>query len=116
MKLLSRSILFRHGARGPGDSELKPWDNTHPIVMQWKSNELENLSAVGIAQAEVLGNWFAKQCKDSTIKTYRYFSSKSDRAAEFGEKFLVSFQNEIGEEVKIVFPRTRNIIFTVYIF
>ena len=37
-KLLSLTILHRHGSRGPGASELKPWseDKENSIVRQWK--------------------------------------------------------------------------------
>ena len=41
-QLLSVTIFHRHGSRGPGESELKPWtDRKHPIVSQWNEQELE---------------------------------------------------------------------------
>lgn len=46
-KLLSVSILFRHGARGPGDSETSAWEEHDPVVNQWEEHEMENLSTVG---------------------------------------------------------------------
>ena len=58
-RMLSVSILHRHGSRGPGGSELKPWgDNTeNGVVSQWQPEEIENLTTTGHILMESLGRF-----------------------------------------------------------
>ena len=61
-QLIAVSIFHRHGSRGPGDSEIKPWTNPkHPIIKQWSPKELEQLTANGHIQLQSLGKWFAEK-------------------------------------------------------
>lgn len=59
-RVLHASLVFRHGARGPGKSELKPFVGT-AVEQQWASGELEELTAVGRAQMRGVGRWFGEQ-------------------------------------------------------
>lgn len=100
-KLLSVTMLHRHGSRGPGASELTPWSDDHPIKSQWKLEERENLSSVGRLQCELLGQWYVNEYINSgALETspQRVFwrCSKSDRAKESGEDFVRGFNNAIG--------------------
>ena len=55
-KLLSVSICHRHGSRGPGDSELKPWSDANAAVRkQWVDKELETLTQNGNYMIRSLG-------------------------------------------------------------
>jgi hypothetical protein len=93
MEIISQSILFRHGARGPGDSELACWESNHSVVTQWKDEEIENLSNIGLLQMSRLGSWFASRfSSDSSSMLCRFFSSKSSRAALSGQIFINSFK------------------------
>jgi len=89
-KILSRSILFRHGARGPGESELSAWEKVHPVVTQWKEEEIENLSSIGESQMTSLGSWFCQKCNDLEQKSTEiaFSTSKSSRASESGQLFI----------------------------
>jgi len=70
-ELLSISIFHRHGSRGPGISELKPWnDREHKIVSQWQDHELESITLNGNILLKSLGKWF----------TEKYIMSSSDNA------------------------------------
>lgn len=93
--LLSVAILFRHGARGPGDSEASAWEERDEVVSQWEHSELEKLSLAGVKQLKDVGMWFAKKYVSSElyIKTPKvYFrGSKSDRAVDSGRDFVNSF-------------------------
>ena len=61
-KLIAVSIFHRHGSRGPGESEIRPWtDAKHPVVKQWNPKELEQLTANGNIQLRSLGRWFAEK-------------------------------------------------------
>lgn len=92
-KVLSRSILFRHGARGPGESELSAWEKDHPVAAQWKEEEIENLSTVGESQMKSLGAWFSSRCADLGQKAsdVKFSTSKSSRAAESGQLFVDAY-------------------------
>mmetsp|Transcript_5373 Transcript_5373/g.8213 ORF Transcript_5373/g.8213 Transcript_5373/m.8213 type:complete len:379 (-) Transcript_5373:227-1363(-) len=103
-KLLSVSILHRHGSRGPGASELTPWPDDHPVKSQWKENERENLSSVGHMQCELLGEWYVDRyirCGAVDAERSRIFwrCSKSDRAKESGDDFIVGFNRAMGGQV-----------------
>lgn len=103
-RLLSVSILHRHGSRGPGASELTPWSDDHPVKSQWKEHEKENLSSVGHMQCEVLGEWYVDRYIRSgavDAEPCRIFwrCSKSDRAKESGDDFIVGFNRAMGAEV-----------------
>ena len=98
--LLSVAILFRHGARGPGDSETSAWEESDGVVSQWQEHEFENLSSTGVQQLKDLGQWFAKKyvLSELYIKTPKVFfrGSKSDRAVESGRDFVNSFNKTLG--------------------
>jgi hypothetical protein len=103
-RLISAAVLFRHGARGPGDSELSAWDDKDEIVTQWLPTEVENLSSRGIGQIVALGKWFAK--KYVGLHTYSiaepatfFRGSVSDRAVESGKDFVRSFNTTLGQEL-----------------
>ena len=95
-KLLSVSILHRHGARGPGKSELKPFSASSPVSTQWNEEELEKLTTLGHDQISTLGEYFANkyiiggliEVKDSNETFWR--SSKAERARESGDEFTRS--------------------------
>ena len=106
-QLKSVSILYRHGARGPGDSETSAWPEHDPVVTQWKESECENLSSVGVRQIRDLGRWFClRYVKNETIAAgvisspnVFFRGSKSDRAVESGRDFISGFNDEYGSEV-----------------
>jgi len=115
-QLLSVSIIHRHGSRGPGESELKPWTNRqHPIVSQWNPAELEAITLNGHILLNSLGRWFAERYlmtsldnsnsrpKDAAFcaypetkisfeklqnKTAVWRASRSGRAKQSGEDFV----------------------------
>lgn len=91
--ILSRSILFRHGSRGPGESELSIWEKDHPVATQWKEEEIENLSNIGRSQMSSLGTWFCSRCDDlgEKSKVIQFNTSKSSRAIESGNLFVSSY-------------------------
>eukprot|EP00607_Mallomonas_marina_P005989 CAMPEP_0182428360 /NCGR_PEP_ID=MMETSP1167-20130531/22610_1 /TAXON_ID=2988 /ORGANISM="Mallomonas Sp, Strain CCMP3275" /LENGTH=414 /DNA_ID=CAMNT_0024611223 /DNA_START=187 /DNA_END=1431 /DNA_ORIENTATION=+ len=97
-KLLSISILHRHGSRGPGESELGPWKADAPVRSQWGDNERENLSSTGHKQCLNLGEWFHKYtCQrglgEAKEKVF-FRSSKSGRAKESAQDFIHGFNLE----------------------
>ena len=61
-RLLHASVLFRHGARGPGVSELRPFQlaagGLTPAAAQWAPDDMEQLTETGEAQMAALGAWF----------------------------------------------------------
>lgn len=99
-RLLSSTILHRHGSRGPGASELSPFARDHPVHSQWHEDELEELSYSGHIQIVVLGAWFARKYVLSGLldagegKTY-WRCSKSDRAVESGYDFVKGFNDTL---------------------
>ena len=104
-KLLSVSLLHRHGARGPGGSELKPFEETSPTKQQWKKEEEEEITIVGNEQMIQLGTYFAskyipifnREGKDNLTGRTFWRSSKAARAKESGVslvKGLNSFDKE----------------------
>jgi hypothetical protein len=102
--LISATILFRHGARGPGDSELSAWDASDCIVTQWNECELENLSSNGVQQIGELGKWFALRYLGKSRKMISspkpfFRGSISDRAVESARDFVVAFNRMAGFEV-----------------
>lgn len=105
-KLITVTILHRHGARGPGASELSPWDDNckNDIKRQWKENEIEAIHATGHAQIKTLGEWFVSKAKEVSAEEVAYFwrCSKSGRARESGEDFTQAFNAKIGSEA---FPK-----------
>lgn len=109
--VLSRSILFRHGARGPGESELSAWEKDHPVVAQWKAEEIENLSSIGEIQMKSLGRWFCGKCDDLGQKAndVKFSTSKSSRAAESGQYFVDAYSN-----TKLISGITTNIVPSTY--
>lgn len=106
-KLASVTILHRHGARGPGESELSPWDETSKILTQWKENDLETITKVGHVMMESLGGWFADYLTRHGLMTNTIPSqalwrcSKSDRAKESGEDFISSLNKALNKEVRL---------------
>lgn len=101
---ISSSILFRHGARGPGKSEIAPWDKSSPIVTQWDENQLEQLTDTGFNQMRFLGIYFSHRCNQlnltlPTCDNYRYFCSKEGRAKDSGVEFVSSFLNSYNLQV-----------------
>ncbi len=105
--LLSATILHRHGARGPGDSETSAWESTDEVVTQWKAEEFENLSAVGVQQIKDLGQWFARKYTNDNIggfKNPRVFfrCSKSARAVESGRDFVSGFNSVLALPVSLL--------------
>lgn len=103
LRLVSSTILHRHGSRGPGESELSPFSHDNPIHSQWKESEIEMLSSTGHSQIEVLGAWFANRyvlsgLVDISSGGTHWRSSKSDRAKESAYDFVRGFNNAIGVE------------------
>ena len=101
---VSSSILFRHGARGPGKSEIAPWDKSFPVVSQWDESQLEQLTDTGINQMRLLGSYISHRCSQlnlplPTCDNYRYFSSKEGRARDSGVEFVSSFLNSYSIKV-----------------
>jgi hypothetical protein len=101
-KLISASILFRHGARGPGDSESSAWEKSDEVVTQWQTDEFENLSPVGRQMITLLGAYCARRYSPERFRSNRnrlvtsFRSSKADRARESGEDFVTGFNNFAG--------------------
>jgi hypothetical protein len=105
--LLSSTILFRHGARGPGKSEVNPWEKSHPIVNQWNDRQFEHLTDVGFHQMRILGSYYAKRCQKQNLclpshDNYRFYSSKENRSKLSGQEFVSSFLNSYITEVNIL--------------
>ena len=99
-RLLSVSLLHRHGARGPGESELKPFNPDAPTKCQWKKEEEEEITSIGAMQMKELGKHFAAKYLpyfsggQLNEKTF-WRSSKSGRAKDSGLE-LVKGINEIA--------------------
>eukprot|EP01036_Dinobryon_divergens_P037862 gene37862-49620_t len=94
-KIISTSILHRHGSRGPGESELSPWKTDEPVRSQWNPDELENLSSAGHKQCLNLGEWFQNYSSNNGLgadaSTVFWRCSKSGRAKESGLDFIQGF-------------------------
>lgn len=102
-RLVSATILHRHGSRGPGASELSPFSHENPIYSQWNENDLEVLTSAGRSQIQVLGSWFATRyvlsgLLSADIGQTFWRSSKSDRAFESAFDFVKGFNETIGAE------------------
>ena len=87
-------------------SELTPWPDDHPVKSQWKENERENLSSVGHMQCELLGEWYVdRYIRSGAVDAERsrifWRCSKSDRAKESGDDFIVGFNRAMGGQVNI---------------
>lgn len=103
-KVISSSILHRHGARGPGDSETSAWEETDPVVTQWQEGECENLTKAGVKQIRHLGEWYARgvlnRIRENDEELRPFFRcSKSDRAKESGRDFITAFNETVGFQV-----------------
>ena len=97
-KIISISILHRHGSRGPGDSELSPWKHDSPIRSQWSEDEIENISTVGHQQCIHLGEWFSNFTNSNALgienANVLWKCSKSGRAQESGVDFVNGFNSK----------------------
>jgi len=106
-KLVSATIMHRHGARGPGESELSPWDESSRIFTQWDEKDLEVINRPGHVQMGALGIWFAEYItrhgllNDPSSCEVLWRCSKSDRAKESGEDFVSSVNDSLGQKVII---------------
>ena len=103
--ILSSTIIFRHGARGPGKSEVSPWEKSHPIVTQWNDDQFERLTDTGFHQMQVLGAYYSERCKIQNLQmpscdSYRFYSSKENRSKVSGQVFVSSFLNTYAPEVQ----------------
>lgn len=116
-QLLSVTILHRHGARGPGDSETSAWNESDEVITQWKQEEFEKLTPTGVKQIQLLGQWFAKTyIKDELIREPSVFfrGSKSDRAVESGRDFVSGFNDAVGRQVFFsLFPTLLSISYCI---
>lgn len=110
-RLIHTSIVFRHGARGPGKSELQKFDNSEcPVVKQWMESEMEDITTLGMHQMFELGQWFVTgflMHADRVGKLQRNFSPASPtakmpvlwrssnvkRVIESGESFIKGMQD-----------------------
>lgn len=102
--MISALILHRHGARGPGASELGPWEKSNEIVSQWNECDIENITSVGKKQMIALGKMFALryaiEMKKQKEKDFVFFRcSKSSRAAESGLDFIKSLNHTVAEQL-----------------
>jgi len=98
--LLSVTILHRHGSRGPGDSELKPWEGTSSLAFhQWDPKEYEVISPVGRVMIKNLGKLMCDRYINTSIlgvvnnEQIRWRCSSSERARESGDDFVHGFNN-----------------------
>jgi len=104
-KILSVSILHRHGARGPGDSELKQLAEGNLGKTQWEASDIENITEMGHQNLKTLGVWYckyAKKCFKNCEWSEDHFIwrvSKSERAKESAVDFVESFNQEFGSRV-----------------
>jgi hypothetical protein len=85
-------------------SELTPWPDECPVKSQWAEHERENLTTVGHKQCEILGEYYVERyIKSGAVYTEpsRVFwrCSKSDRAKESGEDFVLGFNRAMGRNV-----------------
>lgn len=106
-KLVSATIMHRHGARGPGESELSPWDENSKVFTQWDEKDLEVINRPGHVQMESLGIWFAEYItrhgilESSALCDVLWRCSKSDRAKESGEDFVSTVNAALGRKVEL---------------
>ena len=106
MSLLSLSVLHRHGSRGPGDSELKPWEGTNSLAFhQWDPTEYEVISPVGRVMIKNLGKTICERYIASNAlgvvnkEQVRWRCSSSERARESGDDFVMGFNNSISTPI-----------------
>ena len=83
---------------------MTPWADENPVKAQWGENERENLTTVGHRQCEVLGEYYVERyIKSGAVETEpsRVFwrCSKSDRAKESGDDFVLGFNRAMGRHV-----------------
>lgn len=103
-KLISVSILHRHGARGPGKSELSPWNDDHPVVSQWDPEDIENTTKIGQIMMLSLAQWFSSYLRKNNLfelnkSAIIWRSSRSSRAKESGCDFVHEINKIIKQEV-----------------
>lgn len=102
-KIISVSILHRHGSRGPGESELTPWQPDSPIKLQWAPSDLENITSIGHKQCLALGEWFSSYISHNNVRhdSERIFwrCSKSGRAKESGVDFIKGFNTSRSKAI-----------------
>mmetsp|Transcript_12308 Transcript_12308/g.11137 ORF Transcript_12308/g.11137 Transcript_12308/m.11137 type:complete len:505 (-) Transcript_12308:145-1659(-) len=106
-RLLNVSILHRHGSRGPGKSELSPWDECSPVRSQWDPEDIENITPIGHEMMKSLGKWFynyltidlLSESDKITPDEVLWRCSKSTRAKESGLDFVSSMNDCSGLEL-----------------
>lgn len=102
-KIISASILHRHGSRGPGESELTPWQADSPVKLQWAPSDLENITTIGHKQCLALGEWFSAYISQHGINddspSIFWRCSKSGRAKESGLDFIRGFNSSREEAI-----------------
>ena len=99
------ALVFRHGARGPGRSELKPFLDTD-VEAQWAPEDIEELTAVGREQMRAVGRWFASYLLqgdgasllqgDGDTIALAWGSSRVQRTVDSGACFLEGLKGEFA--------------------
>ena len=82
-------IVFRHGARAPSQNALQHFLQ-YNVAKQWKENELEQLTSIGLDQCRALGEYLGKRLfeKSSCGFKLRWHSSKVERTKLSGKEFI----------------------------
>jgi len=121
-ELVKVVVLHRHGARGPSAGALKPFktdtniNKENSCLTEWAESELEVLNETGIALMKTFGSWFATEYFGSLHKgflqkdeaSFKWRSSKSDRARESGQLFWEGFGTAFGPLPSKPTPNSEN--------
>ena len=83
---------------------MTPWPDDCPVKSQWLEPERENLSSTGHKQCEVLGQYYVEryvksEAVDTDASRIFWRCSKSDRAKESGDDFILGFNRAFGKNV-----------------
>eukprot|EP01116_Phalansterium_solitarium_P000117 TRINITY_DN10077_c0_g1_i2.p1 TRINITY_DN10077_c0_g1~~TRINITY_DN10077_c0_g1_i2.p1 ORF type:complete len:368 (-),score=77.18 TRINITY_DN10077_c0_g1_i2:79-1182(-) len=98
-------LLHRHGSRGPSRGALKPFQgaivsNGPTAASEWRDDEVEQLTPLGLQQMNALGRWFDTEYFGKMQPGFldkrahgelRWRSSRIDRVVQSGQSFWQGF-------------------------
>lgn len=117
-EVIGSIILMRHGARALNESawsKLRKWrpesGGEEHAMDEWKHEELEHVTGVGVEQVEQLGKWYATQLISNAPRVVasvaggsgrvRWTSSPTPRVVDSGHSFIKGMRSVLGDAVPL---------------